>query len=304
MTTGRGTDGRTAVVAALAALAAGRDADALRLARDAATAAPGARLPVALAAHLQQPAGPPVYGDPTAFRAFIAGGGNVPLYAATSAALGDAHRRHGATSLLDVGCGDGRALLPALAAPASTIGRVDVVEPSAAMLEACVAGLEALSRRRALTWGAHGTDAAAFLAGLPGDARWDVGELSFAGHAMAPPERAPVLAALRRRVGVLLLVEFDVPGLERGGPAHLVHLAERYEAGLAEYDGDLVPLGFLLPVLVGQLAPARTPDVWEQPAAAWAEELRGAGFAEVSVQPVADHWWAPAVLLSARGATG
>ena len=51
----------------------------------------------------------------------------------------------------------------------------------------------------------------------------------------------------------MLLAEFDVPVAGDGGPAHLAYLAERYERGLAEYEGSAVAQGFLMPVLVGQV---------------------------------------------------
>src|SRR5690242_4340618 len=67
-----------------------------------------------------------VYLSPEAFSAFIRGGGNVPLYQATSTALQQAYAE--ATSLLDIGVGDGLALLPALT---PSITRLDLIEPSA-----------------------------------------------------------------------------------------------------------------------------------------------------------------------------
>ena len=80
------------VVDALLALAAGDPDGAAAAARAAAAADPGARLPPLLAAQL---AGPGGRGCTTrrAFAAFISGGGNVGLYAATIATLRAWHER-------------------------------------------------------------------------------------------------------------------------------------------------------------------------------------------------------------------
>ena len=56
-----------------------------------------------------------VYVSPEGFGAFIRGGGNVPLYTNTSDLLRNVYDEYASFSLLDVGVGDGLALLPALA---------------------------------------------------------------------------------------------------------------------------------------------------------------------------------------------
>ena len=72
-----------------------------------------------------------VYASPEGFEAFIRGGGNIPLYENTSAALNQIYEESGLSTLLDIGVGDGHALLPALS---ENITHLDLVEPSAAML--------------------------------------------------------------------------------------------------------------------------------------------------------------------------
>lgn len=86
---------------------------------------------------------------------------------------------------------------------------------------------------------------------------WDVAESTIALHTIPHAERTEALRALRPRVGLLVLVEFDVPDLAPGSTEHLAFLARSYEDGLAEHDADrdLVAHGFLMPVLTGQLAP-------------------------------------------------
>ncbi|MGW4521290.1 hypothetical protein [Amycolatopsis sp. NPDC004378] len=109
-----------------------------------------------------------------------------------------------------------------------------------------------------------------------------------------------MLRALQPRTGTLVLAEFDVPEFTEGSPEHLRSLVARYERGVAEYgaDASLVAQGFLLPVLLGIVSGEERTN-WEQPAEAWAEQLKTAGFTEVGVEPLADYWWAPAVLVTA-----
>lgn len=283
------------LVPALRAAADGDTARAAALASEAVGADPDALLPGALARHLSGDAVSSVYDQPAAFEAFISGGGNVGLYAATGKALAAHHAAVGAHRVLDLGCGDGRALAPALDGGAVT--EVTLVEPSRALLDAAV---ERLGGAGVAVAARHGT-AEEFVAGLATTDRWGVAESTFAMHALEPAARVDVLRALRTAADRLVLVEFDVPDLPPGSDEHLRQLAERYEVGLSEYpDGEraLVADGFLLPVLLGQLDPRRPRQTWEQPAEAWCEQLRSAGWHDPVVAPVAPYWWAPAVAIS------
>src|SRR2546421_738756 len=106
--------------------------------------------------------------------------------------------------------------------------------------------------------------------------------------------------ALQPRTGTLVLAEFDVPEFAEGSPEHLRSLVARYERGVAEYgaDASLVAQGFLLPVLLGIVSGQERTN-WEHPAAVWAGQLKTAGFTDVDVEPLADYWWSPAVLITA-----
>ncbi len=276
-------------VAALRALAAG-DAGHARAELAARVTRP--LLNAALATYLAESADGRVYDQPAAFTAFIRGGGNIRLYRAVSAALAERYRRFDVTSLVDIGCGDGRALVPALAA-AGRSPAVTLVEPSVALLDAARAALGGPVT-------AHPVDAATFTAGL--HSRFDLAQSTFALHALPHEERSPVLAALRAHVSVLVLAEFDVAARSPGGTAHLTFLADAYEQGLAEYDADrdLVAQGFLMPVLAGQLVPGARRSTWEQPATAWAEQVAACGYHDIAVEPLCDYWSSPAFLLTAR----
>lgn len=279
------------VVAALGAL---RDGDRARAARLAA-ADPGA-LAGALARHLGRAPADAVYDDGTAFAAFIGNGTNPELYRRTVAALSAVHARRSPGTVLDVGCGDGR-VTAAVVGGATT--HVDLVEPSADLLGRATA---ALAGRRARV-AAHRTDVARFLTGLPAGAGWDLAQSTFALHALPPADRADVLRGLAGRARTVAIAEFDVPALD--GDAWTTHLAERYAVGVHEYrDHPEVVDGFLMPVLVGQLEPGRARHTFEQPAAAWEDDLRAAGLTAVTTVPLHPYWWAPAVLITAEAAAG
>ena len=278
------------VAAALAALTAGEPGRA----RDIASGgdSPLAR---ALTAYLASNADGTVYVRPAAFSAFINGGGNVGLYKEVSAALVRVYDQVRPASVLDIGCGDGRALLPCLAA-GHRPSRLTLVEPSAALLDLAVRGVA--DEFDGIELDAHNTGVELFAADA---GMFEVAESTFALHALAHEVRDEVLTVLAPKVRVLAVVEFDVPDLSEAD--RLRFLAETYERGLAEYDSDreLVAQGFLMPVLIGQLLPGAVRSTWEQPAVTWEEQVTRAGFTDVTVTPLYDYWWSPAFLLTASG---
>lgn len=278
----------------MSALRALMDGDQARARAELAARVRRPLLNAALAAYLAGEGGGRVYDQPAAFTAFIRGGGNIRLYDAVTAALAERYDRFGVRSLVDLGCGDGRALVPALAA-SGHCPAVTLVEPSPALLTQASSALDGYGG--AVT--AHATDATTFATGTAGG--FDLAESTFALHALPHEERAAMLTALRGHVGHLVLAEFDVPGHPPGSTEHLTFLADTYEQGLAEYgaDRDLVAQGFLMPVLAGQLAPGATRSTWEQPATAWADQLTACGYRNVVVEPLCDYWSSPAFVLTA-----
>jgi len=281
---------------ALAAIAGDEQArarDALRAAGD-----DGALLAQALLDLLDEDGARTAYDRPAAFEAFIRGGDNLPLYRATSAALARLYDTLPAASLLDLGCGDGMALIPALQGARCAPRHLDLVEPSPALLGHASEALRSihLPLEHLLAWPISAQD---FAGSLRAEQQWDLAQSTFALQSLPPAERRQTLRRLRPHVRQLALVEFDVPVLEPGSASYFASLAQRYERALAAYarDAELVAGGFLAPMLLGQLRQASRPSNWEQPVQAWLEELREAGFATVRTEALYDYSWSPAVLM-------
>lgn len=278
------------LVSVLRHLVAG-DPDGAREVLATVTASP---LADALSRHLAAAGDGSVYDDPAGFDAFISHGSNPGLYSATIEHLRGVHGGSTPSTVMDIGCGDGRVTAAVLSASTSL---VDLVEPSAALLAEALASVR--SAVRSVERRGHGVGIVEHLRAVDDDVRWDLVQSTFALHTLRPEERAEVLVALSGRARRLVVVDFDVPALDPAGDAWLGYLVERYTIGVAEYaDHPAAIDGFLVPVLVGQLDPARPRHTFEQPAAAWARDLVDAGFVEVDVTPVSDYWWAPAVAVS------
>ncbi|MEC3974639.1 class I SAM-dependent methyltransferase [Amycolatopsis sp. H20-H5] len=279
------------------ALTAYREGDTEAAAGHAAKA--DSRLGTELATYLAGNTGGPVYDQPAAFTAFIRGGGNLELYRRLSAELARRYDDTRPESLLDLGCGDGLAVVPALELATHVPARIDLVEPSTALLDAASERLDALD----VEVSTFDDDAQDFLM-MDAASEWALTQSTFALQSIPPADRAEVLRTLRPRTGTLLLAEFDVPEYTEGSPEFLRSLVTRYERGIAEYgeQASLVAQGFLLPVLLGLVNAVNATagrTNWEQPASAWVAELEEAGYAEVGVELLADYWWSPAVLITA-----
>ncbi|MBT2118419.1 hypothetical protein KK141_20350 [Dyella sp. LX-66] len=263
-----------------------------------AAVADGALLAQALLDLLDEGEARAAYDQPAAFEAFIRGGDNVPLYEATSTALARLYDTLPVTSLLDIGCGDGMALIPALQRARHAPTQLDLVEPSPALLGHASEALRTipLALDHLLAWPIGAQD---FAASLRPEQQWDLAQSTFALQALPPAERKDTLRRLRPHVRQLAVVEFDVPVLEASSAEYFDSLAQRYERALAGYgeDAPLVAGGFLAPMLLGQLRQASRPSNWEQPIQAWLEEMREAGYATVRTEALYDYSWSPAVLM-------
>jgi hypothetical protein len=272
-------------------------AAAADLARRAAQEQPDSRVYPAAAAYLGRLAASGkagVYVTGEAFAAFIRGGGNIPLYANTSAALREVYAGYSHVSLLDIGVGDGMALLPALA---PQVVQIDLVEPSAPMLAQTCTTLNA----RGIAYSAFNGSIQEFASKAVG--LWDLAQATFSLQSLDAEARRESLAWLRGHCARLLIVEFDLPDVsDLYAPERMAHFAARYEQGLAEYadEGDLVAQGFLMPVFFGYFDRSAARTNYEQPIDAWEADLRAAGFARVARRSIYAYWWAPAVMLDAQ----
>lgn len=281
------------VAEALLAIADGDLGQARHLAHDAAADDPESLLAPALSDFLHRIPGDGVYDEPSSFQEFIDNGGNPSLYAKTIDVLAAVHAEINPSSLLDIGCGDGR-VTAAIVRPGTA---VHLVEPSGPLLGSAVQRLDSIG----ISATAHLTGIAQLLEEIEGDESWDLVQATFAMHALEPQKRSEVMRGLGVRSGRLLLVEFGVPAFADHSPEHAAYAAERYEIGLREYRAHPpVVSGFLMPVLVGQFDRAQPRHTFEQDVESWCDQLSTAGWRRVSSSHITDYWWAPAFLIDAE----
>ncbi|MFT5196680.1 MAG: hypothetical protein ACI9EW_004097 [Cellvibrionaceae bacterium] len=237
-----------------------------------------------------------IYASPKGFEAFVRGGGNVPLYTNTSARLNKIYTESGAATLLDIGVGDGHALVPALS---ENLTHLDCVEPSVALLKT-------LGKKLAehdIQFQLHPNSWQEFEKEVESRAGWDIIQMTFSAHTFLPDERAELLGWCAKRCKQLLLVEFDAPIFsEMLTPEVIAYYVAKYELGLAEYaDYEIVMQRFLMPVFFGNFAHDSERLTFEQPADNWQADLKKAGFTSIQQHAVFDYWWAPAFMLQAEG---
>jgi len=269
---------------------------ALEYAERAATAAPRSlvfRHAVTYLRRILEEGKPGVYVTGEAFSRFIRAGSNLPLYERTSAALRQVYQEYETLDLLDIGVGDGLALLPAVN---EHIRTMTLLEPSTVMLNILCRELDA----RHLSYQAVCSPLQEFVKTPVG--QWHVIESTFCLHAIPPLERPDLFVWMREHGDRVVLAEFDVPGCaDMYDPQWVHYIMERYEQGLAEYshDGGIVAQGFLLPVLFGNFDRTTARTTYEQPIQTWKRALEQAGFHSVTIKPLFPYWWATAYVLDA-----
>jgi SAM-dependent methyltransferase len=284
------------IVEALMAVGRSDWSGGLAAAQVEAQADPVALLPAALVRFLSNEGARDVYADPVGFERFIGGGRNPELYRRTEVLLKELHAKASPTSVLDVGCGDGRVTAAVLGAGTQ---RIDLLEPSPALLQTAIAAVSVPPARRSVV--PHNMTAAEFFDSSTVEAGWDLIQSTFAMHTMAPEGRMTVCRQIAMHTDYFVMVDFDVADFADGSLSHAEYAATRYEVGLAEYAGDeVVAQGFLMPVLIGQFDPARQRHTFEQSVRRWTADLSSAGFVSIVATPVLDYWWAPAFCIEAR----
>lgn len=288
-----GVDASSALYLAVWALSAGDRVTAEYCARRAARFDPDSEFARLLSSYAAETSVVDVYDSPAAFRAFIRGGGNVGLYEETSAALRAAYTEFRPESVLDVGVGDGSALLPAVVGSGV---RVDLVEPSGSLLEETVTALTG----RGVPHRAYQMPLQQFAREHEG-VSWDLVQSSFALQSLRPSDRPGALSWIARHTRAFVLVEFDVAEVVSPfEPDWFRGCVSRVERGLREYgeDRDLVGLGFVLPVILGHFDTAERTN-YERSVQGWVWDLHEAGFTEVTSRKLCDYWWEPAHVVEA-----
>jgi len=321
-------DGEAWMYCALLAHAAGDRAAAAECAAAAHATAPESLLYRHCADHLKAEAAAPgntaagqgVYATAAAFTAFCNGGGNVPLYRAVSAALARVHLEAaaaaavttplGSVRVLDIGVGNGLALLPALASEDTAVVsrlRLTLVDPSQQLLA------ETTSALRSLPATVDSVVPSTFQRFVneqqQQQQQWDVAEATFSLHNVPPAERKVLFEWLHSHARRVVIAEFNADptwAVDPLQPACATRVLQLYERGVREYADDpaieaLVARGFLVPMLLGGVT--RTPASrtnFEQPISDWVAELLAAGFTDIHVQLLCDYWWAPCYLLTAH----
>lgn len=259
------------------------------LAAELAQTRPGSPLLAELASHLagERRSTSDVYAGGEGFRAFIGGGGNVPLYEAVRRRLNEQYAVHRVRSVLDIGFGDGHALPVELDVPDL---EVDAVEPSRELLRVAKAPPSGMHLRT------HDVTIQEFMT-EPAEP-WDLMQATFCLHSIPKVERAAILAWVRRHARRFVIVEFDVPALESMDPAAAIEsLFTRYDRGLREYAGreqTLVAQEFLIPLFLAHLGGGDRNRTHEQPIDAWADECEAAGLKVEERKRLAQYWWGDA----------
>lgn len=250
-----------------------------------------------------------LYVDPTGFNAFCNEGGNVQLYKNLTQLL--ALELSSSTSLLDIGCGSGRALLPALQlsqADRTEPLKVTAIEPSEASLELCRQALSELSNVEV-----HpvAQKIQQFIAASAEDIAFDTAVATFSISSQPRSERLGILRWTKNLGARLLLAEFDchVPnvhateGPELADVERFDAILERYVAGAAEHRGSpnerVILEGFLYPTFLGNFS-SGPKFTFEQSKDRWLQELAEAGYSSIDVRFVSPFWWSDCLLFVCR----
>ncbi len=249
--------------------------------------------------HFEKTGSPDVYAKGDGFAAFIRGGGNVALYQKTTEALVQTYRQYNQNNLrlLDIGTGEGMALLPAIT---PNLAALDVLEPSRHLLDL----LESHLKKTHIPYRAHCTTIQAFSHET--EEHWDLMQATFSLHSIPAEERPGLFSWASQHCSRLIMVEFEVPLFSAiFAPERVTYMMSTYHTGLAEYQEetpetrDLVYQGFLMPVFFGCFDRTTARLVYEQPISLWEKELSAAGFGHIHRQRLYDYWWAPAYLIDA-----
>jgi len=207
------------------------------------------------------------YVNPDAFQLFLKGFGNPELYLSVGRALGSDYTNLASAvshplRLLDIGVGDGRALIEALQVFGTSCSEpvplvISLLEPSK-MLQSCIERLQRLFNAKThtsvesvcepLQYLDFQTTIQQFVTSRDTDQpEWDMVQASFSLHNLPPSERAHVFRWLKTQIktkGKLVIIEFDVP-VQQKAPIFVESSAEPIiDQEFASYVFDKFSLGF------------------------------------------------------------
>lgn len=234
-----------------------------------------------------------VYVTPDGFTSFIRGGGNLPLYEKLSQKLKQIYQELSKLSLLDIGAGDGRALIPAIT---ENIYQLDFVEPSQAMHDDFCAVL----KQKATQFNSFNSSVQDYIKKHKGD--WDIIQSTFCIQSLEQEDRTELFKWIRQNGKRLVIAEFNVPDFEEiYSPEKFTYVITHYLNGLKEYPDDLAAIqGFLIPVMFGYFDRTKARTNYEQPIDKWCDEIKAAGFKKINKQVIYPYWWADAYLIDAE----
>jgi SAM-dependent methyltransferase len=240
-----------------------------------------------------------------AFEAFINYGGNVIVYdECVKQATPFFQTEQKSLSVLDLGCGGGKLLLPIVESLKNNTG----VEYTFHLVDANLAMMEGLREKvlEILPLATVILKQANFLDFVNEcEEEFDICLSSFALHYSVGEERTAVLKWIRQSCRLFLLFEFDVDSELLSGSISNVQrfdtLVKKFEAGVEEYAGldcqQLVKRWFLAPVFC--LNFLSTSKSKEQSGKDWTRDFTDCGYQKehVQIQKVAPYWWADCVLI-------
>ena len=239
-----------------------------------------------------------------AFKCFVNNGGNVGLYDRCVQKALPFFKKPKHLSILDLGCGGGKLLLPVLEALKDTRG--DMI--SLCLVDLNMAMMEGLKEKvlQILPHADVTLKEASFAAFAEEcEEEFDLCLSSFAMHYSVGEERAKVLNWIRCNCKRFLLFEFDVDSEMLGRSItdreRFDFLVKRFENGVEEYAGldvadrELVRKFFLAPVFCLNFLGAS--ESQEQSAKKWEEEMLAAGFESVNTHFVSEYWWSNCILV-------
>ena len=236
-----------------------------------------------------------IYVTPNGFNRFIRGGGNIELYENLIQLLRRLNAQNNGLKLLDIGAGDGRALLPSLTA---NVDSVDIIEPSKQMLSGLCAALD----ERQINYRSFNDPLQEFV--REERERWDIIQATYSIHTIPIEERKTMLEWICRHGKTFVFTEFDIPEFASPcKPDSFRYYFEKYETGISEYEEgeerDVVAQEFLIPVLLGNLHKDDNRVTFEQTMDYWKSDLKSVGFQNIELTLISSYWWADSYFVKA-----